>query len=477
MSERNTKLLLVGSSLLNSLLFSGIIFGWGPLQVMLQGEGQFHEDCGSHSSKVCPEQAAQFATIFSTATFLVNGISLPSGHFLDKFGGRAVSATAMVFNVCGLVLVGMSDSIEFNYFILGYALIAVGGQMTLFSVFPTAFEVPEYQTLVFATNSCFFDGSCIVFQVLLSLHNWFGYSRQSLFFGYALFSIPLYMINIYLWRYGGDGDNDGDTSESDTEGVGSMVKANLSSSPHFSPKPPRRSPSQHNETTHLTIAQNTASTKDLGLFEQLQTWDFFFILMFASIGILRANLYIGVNVQLLNNLGDSDPENNYFYSTLFGYLLPLGFLFIPAIDAAVARSMNCALHTTNFLAIAVSILMLIPSLNVQVANFLIFAGFRAFLYGVMGAFIGETFGPITLGRITGCVFTTGSLANLIQAPIINSVNFYFGGDTTVLATGLLIVGAAMIIPISFSKDPNGSAQSHEVNKKNTYVEVEASAQL
>jgi len=50
-------------------------------------------------------------------------------------------------------------------FMLGYATTAIGGQMTLFAVFPTAFELAEYQTLVFATNSCFFDGSCIVFQV------------------------------------------------------------------------------------------------------------------------------------------------------------------------------------------------------------------------------------------------------------------------------------------------------------------------
>jgi MFS transporter, LAT3 family, solute carrier family 43, member 3 len=93
-AERKHKLMLVGSALINSLLFSGIIFGWGPLQVMLQEEGQFHENCAVHKhNRACPEQAAKFATIFSTATFLVNGISLPSGLFLDRFGGRAVSGT------------------------------------------------------------------------------------------------------------------------------------------------------------------------------------------------------------------------------------------------------------------------------------------------------------------------------------------------------------------------------------------------
>ena len=47
-------------------------------------------------------------------------------------------------------------------------------------------------------------------------------------------------------------------------------------------------------------------------------------------------------------------------------------------------------------------------------NFLAFAGFRAFLYGVVSAYIAQTFGLRTLGRVTGCVFTCGALVNLAQ---------------------------------------------------------------
>ena len=65
----------------------------------------------------------------------------------------------------------------------------------------------------------------------------------------------------------------------------------------------------------------------------------------------------------------------------------------------------------------------------------------------MGAYIGDTFGPMTLGRITGCVFTTGSLVNLMQAPIINSTNFYFGGSTDVLALGMAILGLLTVFVI------------------------------
>lgn len=42
------RVLLVLSSLLNVVLFSGIIFGWTPLMVMLEGEGQYDEECTKH---------------------------------------------------------------------------------------------------------------------------------------------------------------------------------------------------------------------------------------------------------------------------------------------------------------------------------------------------------------------------------------------------------------------------------------------
>mmetsp|Transcript_32750 Transcript_32750/g.73923 ORF Transcript_32750/g.73923 Transcript_32750/m.73923 type:complete len:506 (+) Transcript_32750:164-1681(+) len=414
-TARAKKLCLVGSALVNSFFFSGIVFGWAPLQVMLADEGQYAELCAD--GPPCPEQQSKFAAIFATATFLVNGISLPSGLFLDHFGGRAMSAGAMIFNFAGLCLVGISDSASLDLFQLGYGLIAVGGQMTLFAVFPTAFEVAKYQTLVFAANSCLFDGSCIVFQVLSSLHEFHpALTRRSLFFGYALFSLPLYLLNISLWRFSGAIGEESPIESRETVDISSSPLLPIPETPVDQEKGDSKISSEN--TPLLSTAKSAPKkTSQLGLFEQLLTWDFAFILLFASTGILRANLYIGTNEQFLENLGDNDAPNDRLYSKLFGYLLPMGFIFIPVIDFAVGISMKAALQATNALAVAVAALTLIPSLPVQVVTFLVFAGYRAFLYGVMGAFIGETFGPLTLGRITGCVFTTGSLLNLVQVHV------------------------------------------------------------
>lgn len=127
--------------------------------------------------------------------------------------------------------------------------------------------------------------------------------------------------------------------------------------------------------------------------------------------------------------------------------MPMGFLFVPAIDASVARSLRFALSVTNALAVGVAALMLVPSLEVQVANFLAFACFRAYLYGVMSAYIAQTFGLRTLGRITGCVFTFGAVVNLLQAPIVNFMNFELGGDTDPIAVGMVAVGLGVFVPV------------------------------
>lgn len=68
-------------------------------------------------------------------------------------------------------------------------------------------------------------------------------------------------------------------------------------------------------TTTTTATSSTARSKstcwhvssvplkEQPLLEQLRSKEFAFILLFAAVGILRANLYIGTNEQLLMNLG------------------------------------------------------------------------------------------------------------------------------------------------------------------------------
>ena len=456
--QHDTVLVLV--SLTNVLFFSGIMFGWAPFLVMLEEEGQYAEVCAGAEGG-CADQAARFALIFAVATFLVNGISLPSGILLDRCGGGAMTALAAACTGGGLAMLGASDSRALDLFLPGYALVTVGGQATLFSALPAAFLLPGRQTLVLALVSCLFDGSCVVFQVLSSLRHATGATRRALFVGYALFSVPCYFAQAFLWARRAPRAPAEEAAVHDYGSINSEApeEAAARGAAPSAPKPRR--------------------VAELPLPEQLASAEFGFILLFASLGVLRANLYIATNEALLDNLGDAAPgPRERLYSRLFGYLMPMGFLFVPAIDRAVARSLRFALGVTNALAVAVAGLMLARSLDVQVVNFLVFAGFRAFLcaarrsarrgvgdeaerpfsralslslrYGVMSAYIAQTFGLRTLGRITGCVFTFGAVVNLLQAPIVNFMNFELGGDTDLIALGMLAVGLGMFVPVCAS---------------------------
>ena len=79
-------------------------------------------------------------------------------------------------------------------------------------------------------------------------------------------------------------------------------------------------------------------------------------------------------------------------------------------------SMHCIPYLYNhyFDGTSLSGVALVPSLSAQVAVFVVFTMFRAFLYAVMSTFNAQTFGLNTLGRITGCVFTTSAVVSMLQ---------------------------------------------------------------
>jgi len=246
---------------------------------------------------------------------------------------------------------------------------------------------------IFLCSSFCLVVACLYPQIFASLHEAFGFTRQTLFLSYAFMSIPCYALNVYLWRYaGGDKDDDCNVDELPPNEEPSVEVSIVSSSSLTPPSKSKLSMSQRakiagspkwsphgkafNQDYNInssskaskhgyeavrnggngngngggvsratagrsltsvgnandsnayssslsppltslattTSASSTSSSstcwhvssvplKDQPLLEQLQSKEFAFILLFAAVGILRANLYIGTNEQLLMNLG------------------------------------------------------------------------------------------------------------------------------------------------------------------------------
>ena len=71
-------------------LFSGIIFGWGTLQLILEEEGLYSSGC-TDDDDICPSRQNKFFLLYtiSTSTFLV--ASFFSGMAVDKYGPTKVA--------------------------------------------------------------------------------------------------------------------------------------------------------------------------------------------------------------------------------------------------------------------------------------------------------------------------------------------------------------------------------------------------
>lgn len=406
------------------LSFSGIIFGWAPLQHWLLGERQFHELCGKPSNvtgsdATCPAQLSRLNLVYTLGTFALSAVSLPGGWFLDTYGVRAALAVGAAFEISGLVLLALADSLSFDVFIPASLLVAAGGLMTMLSAFPAAFLFAKRQTVILASISCLFDASSIVFAILTQF-KFLG--RRNLLLGYAGWAVLVYLVLIVLWSKVDFASEQ--STPSDTEAVADVHE----------PLPKTSGPPTSPTTAELPLHRRP-------LRAQLCTFQYLFIVLFASVHQLRANAYVGINEQVLVQFGDTGT-----YAAIFGWALPAGIIFVPLIEYTVQHlGLHGTLHVTNLLGIAYGVLAMVPSLNVQLVTFAVFTCFRAFLYAVMSAYNMQTFGFETLGRMTGCVFTTSALINLLQYPLQTMIAKVFNGDTRWASLILVTLCAPVLV--------------------------------
>ena len=433
-------LLHLFSVLSSVFFFSGVLFGWSPLQSLLlserSGQGQFSELCKSHSRSFqsggsndtgkityCEEQLAELTLIYTLSTFALSFVSLPGGWFVDTYGVRATVCLSCVLNVAGLSLFSVSDSIEFNLFIPAACLMSVGGFLCMCGSWPAAFLYSHWQTIILASISCLFDASSIIPAIFEALSH---IGRRRLFLSYAAWGLILHILMFSMWSCV--------SNERPNEEYSEIKEQD---SRRYSQERMNEDKSNQTGTRHRLPP---VPLQERSLSQQLRSFQFVFAVVFASCQQLRANAYIGMNNNLLHRYGD-----NGFYTETFGWFLPAGVVFIPIIDYAVTRlGISGALHATNALGIIYGTLVLFDKpLELQFGTFFFFAAFRAFLYSVMSSYNAQVFGLRTLGRITGCIFTSSAVFQLLQYPLNDMVEITFEGDPFWPCLGLV----GLVVPI------------------------------
>jgi MFS family permease len=418
-------------TLLSSLLFSGVIFGWAPLELILLREGQYSELCSASEDLPCPSQMNRLNIIFTLAQFFLSFASLPIGFFMDHAPKTLHFSIAGLLEISGLVLFGLSDSKTNDWFPVAYSLMALGGSMTMLGSFPASFLLPRHQAGILAAGSCLFDASSIVFFIFhrLDLSGLAMFTRQNLFFSLACIAAANYgalalcwmKLERRNWKKVLDNERLQDwEQESDDE------EFQPASNPHG------------DRVERLGMHHRSVP-------QQLCTFDFLLALTFASVHMVRCNFFIMTVDSFLFFLGDTDAV----YANIFSLVMPGGVFMVPFIEATVTRmGILNTLHFTNFLGVIFGVLLLVPSLPIQIITFVVFTCFRAYLYASLNNFIAQTFGLHTMGRIFGFVFTSAAILSLLQYPAAVLANGHF---TVVFAISLGIGFIPIFLAIVYAK--------------------------
>eukprot|EP00403_Amphidinium_massartii_P033817 CAMPEP_0178442418 /NCGR_PEP_ID=MMETSP0689_2-20121128/38140_1 /TAXON_ID=160604 /ORGANISM="Amphidinium massartii, Strain CS-259" /LENGTH=492 /DNA_ID=CAMNT_0020065935 /DNA_START=98 /DNA_END=1576 /DNA_ORIENTATION=+ len=410
--------------LLSVFLFSGIVFGWAPLNSLLLSERTFYKDlCPDGAEEACDAQRSALNQAFTIASTAVSLVALPAGYFVDKKGpiwGVTVAGVLEVLGLVGIALCEKYGSLHFDLFLYSFTLIAVGGAMTMFCGYTLPFVFPAYATLLVETTSCLFDGSCIIFTGFSVVYN-LGISFSALWWGYAALAVVIYGLLIFAWLLCRE---ELDAARAGPAEAGGEVEG---------PAEPRPSSDE---------------ISAMPLTKQMRTLEFVAIFLYATIQVTRSNLYLGT-VDLYNEtLEDKVHMSPATMTTLAGLIIPFGFIAVPAIEACVHHlgTIN-TVHVTTLIGLSYAVVQLWWINDVaQLVGSGLFAVWRAFLFSIISAFVMQTFGPQTMGRIMGLCFLSAAIVNLAQAPLVKWTLNTMKGDFSPLLLGAACVSLPLPIP-------------------------------
>jgi len=148
---------------------------------------------------------------------------------------------------------------------------------------------------------------------------------------------------------------------------------------------------------------------------------------------------------MLATLGDADHGDAISIAT--GWIVPAGVLFVPIIDWALASGgYGFSAYSVVGIGIAYGALSCVHQLQLQSATAVLFTLYRAFLFSVVAAFNADVFGPMTVGRISGILYTTTAAFIGLQPLLTRVAQGPLDGDYMPVNAGLTVL-AACLLPI------------------------------
>ena len=491
-------LILVGA--LEAVLTSGVVFGWAPLQMMLQEEGIYGDVCTD--GPPCQEQAVRLQIIYTVATSAFCFCVWPTGLVLDAYGPRACCMMGAAFFGVGTALMARSDAAH-DLFMPGFVLMAVGGLPVVLSMMHLSELIPALAGTIMTIFNVMIDVSSLDLQLFHVVVSSGWCTRQQAFGYYTAVPLAIFVTAPFLWP---------------NQKFEQPTKPPVDDVIFDSPRGERGGDAGHARDSSAAAADASSRKqwlKQAPFGVQMTSKEFVLCVLFTALQLLHINLYIGtVDNQLeflpfppRNTTNSSsmpattpgllaqDAQLAYLQteaageqSTLalvrsvevqwfgsgrsytsarvgaaaddsavstasqlcqaFAWILPLGGLAMTWPVGAVLDSMplSMAMFMLSLAAVVHGVLALpvamFASRTVQLAGFLVFAYYRAALFGTMATTVAFSFGHGNFGKLWGLLYAVSGCFNFgiaSLAMLAKTMGSYLAINVAVLVVSIALM--------------------------------------
>lgn len=438
---------------IETLLYTGLLYGWSSLQPVLVQEGFFNgSDCENNETEyftyyrlssekaVNTDQISQLEVVFTIASTIAPICNLSTGYMLDRLGGWFTRTYCLTAMATGLILCSVATPETSNLLFVSFSLISYAGLGLNTVNVQVANFLPKYKSSLCTIISGLYDSSTLVFLVFNKLYK-NGSSYNGMFLVYAFLSIPFHFYTFLL---------------TPKRPPPEKVPDNYSYGYHELPCIKQTIEETVNQS-YKRFGSKKEDVVDISFKECLKlpyTWT---NILHSCVLQLSMAFFIGnFNFWLSSSFPNTSSDQIEKYTTIFGTVQCCGVFFAPVsgilmdflrqkytkvipMRLAALKSAAVSILLSSVLTILMFVFSLVPIFEFQIVTFIMQALARSIICGTLSAFLNIVYPNKHYGKMYGIhVFVCG-LFLLLQYPLTLAVTNLLNNSFTVVNAVLLVL--------------------------------------